>query len=597
MAMLISKFHRLIQSKLLWLAFLIVVVFTFVIWGTQVPQTSEDAQEAAAPGTMNGKPVPREVFRAAYMNTYLQVVMAYGRQITVTPQVDKELRAAAWQRLAALDEGKKLGLTVNDNEVAESIQLLDVFKHEGQFNKALYKGFVQEVLPNLGFTERHFEEYVREEITLQKMRLVLNQGVLVSPHDVQRTFHSISDRFKIEYVALKPDLVTNEISVTKDDARAYFAKEPAAFTLPEMVRVKFVRFATTPFIAKVKVAPEEVEQHYNDHLEDYVRTNDPASLAGTNDLASATDTNILASATDTNAAATNALALSKYLPFEEVKQDISNQLIQRGAMDLAEEEAMKFVESLTPDRNGNALKFEEAATAKGLLVEEPPAFARAETVKNIDAGLAFNRASFELTPGADTYFSNPVEGTDYVYVIALQEQIAERVPAFEEVADKVLPIARAQAIADALGDKAKKARDEATQAIKAGKPFADAFSAYGVAPLITGEFTASTGATTNEYSELLMRGVMTLNEGEVSELLPADDAILIAHVIERKPGDPTTLSSLKDQIVGSIRRQNTRLLFDAWQTYLLKQANFEDRSAPSDEPAPEDEAVDESADT
>lgn len=579
MAMLISKFHRLIQSRLLWLAFLIIVVFTFVIWGTQVPQTQKDAEKASAPGTLNGKPVAQEVFRRAYMNTYLQVVMAYGRQIHVTPEVDKELRAAAWQRMAALDEGHKLGLTVNDNEVAESIQLLDVFKSNGQFNKALYKSFVQEVLPGLGFTERHFEEYVREEITLQKMRLVLNQGILVSPFEIQRTFHSVSDRFKIEYVALKPDLVTNEVKVTEADARSFFDKNPAAFTLPEMVKVKFVRFATTPFIPKVKVAPEDVELYYNDHLDEFVRTND------------------LAAAASTNAFDTNTLSQSKYLPFEEVKQNISNQLIQRGAKEMAEEEAMKFVESLAPDRNGKAAKFEEAAAARQLLVEEPAPFARSAKVSSVDAGQDFTRAAFELTPGADSYFSNPVEGEDYVYVIALQERLAERVPTFEEVAERVTPIARAQAVADALGDKAKKARDEAVQALQAGKPFADAFAPYGVAPLTTEEFTASTGATTNEYSELLMRGVMTLNRGEVSELLPADDAVLIAHVIERTPGDPTTLSSLKEQIVGSIRRQHTRLLFDTWQTYLLKQAHFEERKALSDEPLPEDEATDQAAGT
>ena len=56
MAMLISKFHRLIQSKLVWAVILVIIVFSFVIWGTQMP-TKSDRDQASSPGTLKGEAV------------------------------------------------------------------------------------------------------------------------------------------------------------------------------------------------------------------------------------------------------------------------------------------------------------------------------------------------------------------------------------------------------------------------------------------------------------------------------------------------------------------------------------------------------------
>jgi hypothetical protein len=170
------------------------------------------------------------------------------------------------------------------------------------------------------------------------------------------------------------------------------------------------------------------------------------------------------------------------------------------------------------------------------------------------------------------------------------------VPAFEDVADEVLPLARAQAMSDALSGKAGEARDAALKAVKDGKPFSSVFGTLGVSVITSEQFTASTGPTTNEYGEILMRGIMTMNQGEVSELLPARDAVLLAHVVERVPGDPTTFDSLRQQIENTIRRQNGRLVYDGWQEYLLKQANFEERNldVTEEEPvedAPQDEGL------
>ncbi len=569
MAMLISKFHRLIQSKIVWWSILSIIVLTFVVWGTTTPNSKRQNDEAGSPGKLNGKSVSRDDFRSAFNNSYLSAILSIGRPFNITPEIDAQLRQAAWMRIASLEEATKLGITATDDEVAAQIQQNPSFlTQDGQFYKPGYKNFIEQ-LGSLGFDEKRFEEHVRQEIMLQKIRLALNRSTLVPPRDILRTFSSISDKFKIEYAILGPSLVTNFVQASAADAQAYFDKDPTAFTIPELMKVKYVRFAVAPFISKAEVTTNEVEEYYNTNIESF-----PA------------DTNKVA------AVDTNMVIASKYKPFADVQQEISNKLVHDKAMDLAAERAMEFVMDLTPDRDGKAMAFEDAAKKYETLVETPAPFSMREPLKDIDAGLAFNKAAFELGNDELTAVSEPVHGKEFVYVIGFDERIPSRVPTFKEVAGDVLPLAQAQVLSDGLSAKAQEIHDAAAKAIQEKKSFSSALEPFGVAVVTSDQFTASTGPTTNKYGDLLMRGVMTLNQGEVSELLPADDAVLIAYVAERLPGDPTTFDSLKTQIETTIRRQNGRYVYDTWQKYLLKQANLEEKKfeAPDDEP--EEEPVD-----
>lgn len=575
MAMLISKFHKLIQSRLLWAVFLVIVIFTFVIWGTSVPDTQEAADQAA-PGELNGEPVDAKVFRQAYFNTYLTVLMSVGQPINITPEIDASLREAAWKRIVTLDEARRMGITATDDEVAAAIQSHEGFTTEGQFNKQVYKAFVQQFLGRMGFTERQFEEHVREEILLQKARLMIDRTTLVTPAETRRAFSAVSDKFTVEFVAMKPELVETNVTIGKTEARALFDKDPSAFMIPERVTVRYVALPIAPFIPRATVTEDEVRAYYDENPREF------AKEESTNDVEMADDTNLLFQAeTETK-------------PFEEVRQDISNKLIQQAARNLAVDKAMNLVVALTPDRDGTALSFEDAAKKNNLEIQTVGPFAAREPVEAVaDAGPAFNRAAFELTEGSEGYFSNPVEGSNTIYVLALSERQEPRVPTFDEVADDVIPVARRQAIVDALSSFASKVRDATDKAIREGGSFSNAVAEFGLTVEPTREFSSASGVREGEpYAEDLLRGVLMRNKGELSELLPTEGAILLAYVAERVPGDPATFDSIRGQLVQTIRRQYGRMSFDQWQADLLRKANFKERQPLSGE---DEEFVDEDA--
>ena len=567
MPMLISKFHRLIQSRLLWATFLVIIVFSFVIWGTQMPSQSKAAAEANAEGKLNDKPVSREEFRKAYFDTYMSVVLAVGKTINVTKKIDDEIRKSAWRRIVALKQAKDLGLGASDDEVRGTIQSHPGFTTDGRFNPNQYNAFIQNFLASLGFSELQFEEHVRGEIALQKLQYMVQQAVLVPPSDINRTFRSLSDKFDIEYVAMTVTNFEKEVTVTRDDAHKYFLADPELFKIPEMVRVKYVQLPVAKYLSEMTVTNEdEALSYYDEHIDDYRVTN----------TVTETVTNFFAVGSNTvNTVVTSKVAT---IDFDQVKTNIFDAMTLQAAKDRAAEMATDFVVSLAPDRDGNASKFEDTAAKAGLDVAKLEPFAVEDEVPGVDAGLMFNHAAFNLTMAPDEYFSDAVIGSNFVYVIALDEKIDARVPEFDEVADKVLIAARENALAETLSKKANEIREASIKAIDKGETFAQALSAYDMKPVTMKEFTATEASElTNDYIDVILRGILPRNQGEVTDLLSTEDSVVIAYIEKRTPGSEAALDSLKPQIEETVKRQRARILFEDFQDYLLKQAKFEDR--------------------
>ena len=226
MAMMISKFHKLIQSRLLWGAFLVIIVFSFVIWGMVWPSDLKKAEQANAAGTLDGATVSHGEFRSAYLNTYLARALALGREVQSTPESDAVLRRLSWQRLATLREANQLGIVAADAELRSAIRS-NFAETNGVFDPARYQAFLQNVIRPLGFSTAQFEQHLREEIQIQKLAHLIGRQAQVTPLEVRRTFETLLDSFTVEYARIAPADVEKDVSVSEEDARKLFDADPA----------------------------------------------------------------------------------------------------------------------------------------------------------------------------------------------------------------------------------------------------------------------------------------------------------------------------------------------------------------------------------
>ena len=580
MAMLISKFHRLIQSRLLWASFLVIIIFTFVVWGMQSPGASKKAREAMAAGKLYGKFVSQAEFQKAYFNTYMSVVLMVGRPLDMTRDLDKELRAAAWRRLVTLQKAAELGMTASDDEVLATIQHHSGFADEGRFNPNRYAAFVQNMLAPMGFSSAQFENHIRQEIVMQKLQAMIRPTILVSPVEIMRAYSSLTDKFTVDYVVITTNDVMDEVKVTEEDAERFYKADPKFFTIPEQIRIKYVQIPVDDYLPGVatNITEEDALAYYDEHIDDFTVTNEVA-VAEKDSKDEEISTNETAEATSNVVAqVTNKVTT---LAFDQVKTNIMTIMQHEAARDLAAETATDFVVSLAPDRDYNSVPFEEAASnsARKLEVKEAGPFSLRDKVVGTDAP-SFNRMAFALRKTPDEYFSDAIIGSNNVYVIALEEKIPARVPEYKEVAGEVMAAATENAIADALAKKAPDVRDAITKALAKDKTFASALKPFKLKAEKLEKFSATSRDVTNDYFDVIVSGILTHNEGEVTDVLPTENGeVLVAYVAKRTPGSTAGMDTLKPQIIETIKRQRMRLLYDEWQDYLLKEAGFEEKVA------------------
>ena len=571
MAMMISKFHKLIQSRLLWGAFLVIIVFSFVIWGMVWPSDLKKAEQANAAGTLDGATVSHGEFRSAYLNTYLARALALGREVQSTPESDAVLRRLSWQRLATLREANQLGIVAADTELRSAIRS-NFAETNGVFDPARYQAFLQNVIRPLGFSTAQFEQHLREEIQIQKLAHLIGRQATVTPLEIHRTFDTLMDTFAVDYVFVGPADVEADVKVSDEDVRKLFDDDPAAFTIPEKRETSYAAFPVADYFdGKLEVSDDDVQDYYELHIADYT----------------------------TQETGTNGQPREVVADLDDVREGIVAALRRQAAFEKADAAAAELAYRALPDREGTVPEFAAEAEKAGRKAQKLAPFSRFE-VPLEDGGAALAAAAFELAPNSYDRVSSTIAGTENVYVLYLENVLEPRVPAFDEVRDQVREVARQKAVAAALAAKGQAVQEAAAAGIAAGQTFADAVAGAGAKAQSAEPFTGMSGSTsTNEIAQTLVQAVVSYNQGEVTEPVPHGDGLIVAYLKARTPADPATYDSYQSEIASAIRARRGQGLFRDWQAALLAPERFTDFqrvAADAEEGADEGDAEETAAD-
>lgn len=548
MTMMISKFHKLIQSRLLWGTFLIVIVFSFVIWGMVWPSDIDDAERQNAAGQLDGTPVSHGQFRSAYLSTYLARALTVGREVAATPENEAILRQLSWQRLATLRQAAQLGIAATEEELVGSIRS-NFVDEQGTYQRARYEAFLQSFIRPLGFTPTQFENHLREEIAIQKLGSLIGRQAHVTPLEIRRTYETLLDSFVVDYVKIATADVEQTVAVTEADAQALYDENPDAFTLPEQREIMVAAFPIADFLnPEAEIADDDILDYYELHINDYTTTEDG----------------------DDDAPRTVVADL------DEARESILTALRHDAAVDQADAAGTELAFRSIPDRDGRIPDFAEEAEKVGHPARPLPPFSRRDTPLE-DAGAALVAAAFELEENAFNRVSVPVVGQDNVYVLYLTKILAPRVPAFDEIQDRVTEVAQRQAVFAALGAKAQVVQTDVVAALREGKSFATVARKHALEVVRPEPFTGLSGSSAeDEAIQALVQAVVAYNQGEVTDPLAVSDGLLVAYVATRTPADPANFGAYRDEIASAIRKRRAQGLFMEWQDALLTPARFTD---------------------
>jgi peptidyl-prolyl cis-trans isomerase D len=172
---------------------------------------------------------------------------------------------------AMLFEAHRLGLKASDEEVR------DEFQH-GRYAAYFFPGgkFIgndqyQTLLANNNLTVERFENSVKNELVLAKLRNLVAGSIAVSDLDIRREFEQRNLKVKFDYAVLTREDILKGIHPSDAELKAYYEANKSRYinATPEKRKVSYVLVDTTKLEAQTKVTNEELQSYYNQHREEY----------------------------------------------------------------------------------------------------------------------------------------------------------------------------------------------------------------------------------------------------------------------------------------------------------------------------------------
>jgi len=403
-------------------------------------------------------------------------------------------------------EADRLGFQVTDQDVRDAIkQMAPSLFPDGNF---VGKDQYAAMLAQQNMTIPEFEDSLRRQILISRLRNIAVEGVVVSPAEIEQEYKKKYEKIKVQWVLVKPDMYNKESEPTEQDLKNYYDANKSVFQTPEKKNLAILIADQGKLEAAINPTDAQLQQYYNQNKESYrvmERIKVRHILLKTVDKPAAEDAKMKAKGEDL------------------LKQ------IKAGAN--FAELAKKNSEDIGSAQNGGEL---------------PDWVTRGQT----DA--EFERVAFSLKPGQ----TSDLVKTQYGYhIIQVLQHEDARLRTFEEVKTEIAALMKKQQAAAQM----QKIADQVQTALQKDPANPDKVATQFQMQLVkadgveAGKPVPEVG-TSNDFDQ----AIAPLKKGEVSAAVALpNNRIALAVVMDVLPPRPSTLEEVKGQIRTAILATRT----------------------------------------
>jgi peptidyl-prolyl cis-trans isomerase D len=229
----------------------------------------------ARPGvvaTVDGSDITRlEVERQAKQMIQQQFPRGGAQAASLLPFFAAQAAEQLIQREALAAEARRLGLRATDDDVREELQhgrYAEIFFPNGNFiGQAAY----EERLEQANLTVPQFEQDVKEEILIEKVRALVAGSAMVSDAEVWEKFLKDNAKVKFDYAVLRKDDILKTIHPTDTELKAYYDQHKASYanSIPEKRKLGYVWIDIAKLQADIAPTAQEIQAYYDQHRDEY----------------------------------------------------------------------------------------------------------------------------------------------------------------------------------------------------------------------------------------------------------------------------------------------------------------------------------------
>lgn len=189
-------------------------------------------------GEVYGRKISFGEYRESFQWVKSLAIMQYGKQFDEVAKF-LNLEKEAWDNIVLLKHAEIKGIKVGDEELASLIRSFPAFQKDGKFDSEIYRKVLLYVL---GAGPAYFEDGMRREILVSKLRHSVTDCVKVTDRELRQYYRYANEKVRVEYMLFKSGDFEKEISLTEQQIRDYFELHRKEFMEPGKVRLQYVLF-------------------------------------------------------------------------------------------------------------------------------------------------------------------------------------------------------------------------------------------------------------------------------------------------------------------------------------------------------------------
>jgi peptidyl-prolyl cis-trans isomerase D len=240
---------------------LILVAISFISWGGYSFFREKKVTYAAQ---VNGVTIGSREYYDALQNQIKQYREALGPSFSDKMVEELHLKDKILDdlidKILILQEAKRLGLSVSDEELRDAIESTPAFQENGQFDNRKY----QWILRSNHMTPEEFEQGQRENLLISKVVSLMkaNEGK-VSDEEVLDTYLFENERINLVFLKIFPDSLKSQVHANEVEIKDYYEKHQEEFRIPTLVQIQYLLFRPSDFERKVQVSLDEAKRFYD----------------------------------------------------------------------------------------------------------------------------------------------------------------------------------------------------------------------------------------------------------------------------------------------------------------------------------------------
>ncbi len=217
---------------------------------------------------VNGAVITDDYFNGIYQNKLAEFRRRFGGAIPPGflegLNIKKKLVTELVNRQLLLQEARRLGLVVTNEDLQAGIAGNPAFQRNGIFDNYTYEAFLREV----SLTPTFYELLLREELLEDQLVRLLTDGVKIDFEQVRKLWAFQNDQLVLSVLLVKPE-EKKEADVDPKALEGYFAENRKKYQFPAIVDLEYVVFSWRDIAKGLPVSDEEAQDYYANHPDEF----------------------------------------------------------------------------------------------------------------------------------------------------------------------------------------------------------------------------------------------------------------------------------------------------------------------------------------